>query len=525
MTFAADVADVVVIGGGAAGCALAHRISADPSVRVLLLEAGPDERPDVLSAPARWPETLGGRYDYGYISTPQAAVGGRVVPAPRGRVLGGTTRLNAMIFSFPTEEDLEDWGPLWSRDTVEPSLRAMESHGGPTPGRGAAGPVRNRTARPGHTLCASFVDAAVEAGHPHCEDLNAPGARGAGWFDLTIDDDGSRVDASSSYLDGVRDRDNLQVWADCRVSRLNLSADRVTALTLERRGVPQTLAISGEVVLSAGAIDSPALLLRSGIGPREELEETGVASVLDLPQVGRNLHDHPALPVVWSTGRQLAPPTQQFAETCLYLPHDERAEGRTVSIAFHHVALTPAGVEPLENGATALIGLYEPSSRGTLTLDPTDIDGPPRIDPGYLTDARDVDALAAAVAIVRELAAQPALASYDLKEVLPGPAHVDPAALRRVVRDHAIGYAHHAGTCAMRTAASPGVVDERLRVHGTANLRVADASIIPTLPQVAPSVLAQLIGWRGAELLAEDLRPEAAASLPISPVSPAIGAH
>lgn len=267
MTFAADVADVVVIGGGAAGCALAHRISADPSVRVLLLEAGPDERPDLLSAPARWPETLGGRYDYGYISTPQAAVGGRVVPAPRGRVLGGTTRLNAMIFSFPTEEDLEDWGPLWSRDTVEPSLRAMESHGGPTPGRGAAGPVRNRPARPGHTLCASFVDAAVEAGHPHCEDLNAPGARGAGWFDLTIDDDGSRVDASSSYLDGVRDRDNLQVWADCRVSRLNLSADRVTALTLERRGVPQTLAISGEVVLSAGAIDSPALLLRSGIGP------------------------------------------------------------------------------------------------------------------------------------------------------------------------------------------------------------------------------------------------------------------
>ena len=521
MTFTADVADVVVIGAGAAGCALAYRLSADPSVRVLVLEAGPDERPDVLSTPARWPETLGGHYDYGYTTVPQPAAGGRVVPAPRGRVLGGTTRLNAMIWSLPTEHDLEDWGPLWSRDAVDESLRSMESHRVRTAGRGAAGPVRNGTARPGHALCADFVDAAIEAGHPPCADLNARGARGAGWFDLTVDDEGKRVDAASSYLDVARDRDNLQVWAECQVRRLHLSGDRVTALTLERRGVPQELSVSGEVVLSAGAVDSPALLLRSGIGPREELEASGVASVLDLPQVGRNLHDHPALPVVWSTRRLLDPPTAQFAETCLYLPHENRAQGRTVSIAFHHVALTPAGVEPLENGATALIGLYEPASRGTLTLDPYDVEGPPRIDPGYLTDEDDVEALAAAVALVRDLAGQPALASYDLQEVLPGPAHLDRATLRQVVRDHAISYAHHAGTCALRTAASPGVVDERLRVHGTANLRVADASVIPTLPQVAPSALVQLVGWRGAELLAEDLRAHA----PVSLTSPVMGAH
>lgn len=514
MTFAADAADVVVIGGGAAGCAAAHRLSADPSVRVLLLEAGPDEHADVLSVPARWPETLGGPYDYGYTTTPQSAAGGRIVPAPRGRVLGGTTRLNAMIFSLPTEEDLESWGPRWSRDAVEASLRAMESHRGATPGRGTAGPVRNGTAHPGHPLCSDFVDAAVEAGHPRCEDLNARGALGAGWFDLNINDEGTRVDAAAAYLDPVRDRDNLQVWADCRVRRIHLSGDRVTALTLERLGGRQTLTISGEVVLSAGAIDSPALLLRSGIGPRDDLGRSGVTPVLDLPEVGRNLHDHPALPIVWSTPRQLAPPTHQFAETCLYLPHDERAGGRTISIGFHHVALTPAGVEPLENGATALIGLYEPSSRGTLTLDPTDVDGPPRIDPGYLSDDRDVEALAAAVAIVRELAIQPALASYDLQEVLPGPAHIDPAALRRVVREHAISYAHHAGTCAMSTQRSPGVVDDRLRVHGTTNLRVADASVIPTLPQVAPSVLAQMIGWRGAELLAEDLHASRPAGVP-----------
>ncbi|ROZ75079.1 GMC family oxidoreductase [Ramlibacter sp. WS9] len=494
--------DVIIVGGGAAGSAMAYRLSSDARTRVLLLEAGPDERPAVLTVPARWPESLATQYNYGYSSVAQKAAGGRVIPQPRGRVLGGTTCLNAMIFAFPPAEDFARWGPLWSYPQVARSLHVMESHRGRGRGRGTTGPVRNGPARERHPLCADFVKAAVQAGHPACDDLNAPGARGAGWFDLSIDDKGERLDAAQTYIRPVRSRKNLQVWADCAVTRIELTGDRVTALRLKRTSGEEILKVSGEVVVSAGAIDSPALLLRSGIGPREELETIGVTCVLDLPAVGRNLRDHPALPVAWSTDQAIAPPRNQFSESTLYLPHEKRAGGRTLTMAFTHVAVAP-GVSGVANGATAIIGLYEPRSSGSLKLNPANPTGAPLIDPGYLTDERDVDALVGSISLARKIAGQAALAGYHLREVTPGLEGDDPNSLRQMVRQNVISYGHQCGTCAM---GETGVVDQRLRVRGMANLRVADASIFPTIPQVAPSVLVQLVGWHGARLIAEDLR-------------------
>jgi len=497
--------DVVIVGAGAAGCALAYRLTADTELKVLLLEAGPDDRPDTVAVPARWPETLSGPLDYGYSTVPQAAAGGRVLPAWRGRVLGGTTAINAMIYSRPGPDDLASWGPGWTYEDCAGALKAMESHrgsGGPT--RGTTGPAVNGPAREPNQLNVDFVQASVEAGHPATDDINAPDAQGAGWFDLSIGDDGLRADAAQSYLRATPDKPNLQVWTDVAVKKLHFTGNTVSSVTIVRGGAEGTLPVAGQLVLSAGAIDTPTLLLRSGIGSADELRQSGIEPVLDLPGVGRNLHDHPSIPVMWSSKEEIAPPRHQFAETVLLLRHAPEAHGQTINIAFHHIALLPPEARPPAHGATALIGLYEPHSRGSLTLNPADPDGQPLIDPGHLTDERDVAALAAAVGVARNIGEQPSLTSYGLTEFLPGPDLEGKDALEEFVRQNATTYAHPVGTCAMGIG-DLSVVDAALKVHGTSNLRIADASVIPTIPGAAPSATVQMIGWRAAELILAEL--------------------
>ncbi|BCJ50385.1 choline dehydrogenase [Actinoplanes sp. NBRC 14428] len=515
MTDRAMAYDVVVVGAGAAGCALAHKLTEDPSIEVLLIEAGPADRPDVVTVPARWPETIGSTYDYGYGTVPQSRAAGRTLGVPRGRIVGGSTSVNAMIFSRPWAEDHRTWGRNWTPDEVTAALRDLESHPGGDGSRGHDGPVFNATAASRNELCEAFVAASGEAGYARVEDLNAPGAQGAGWFDLTIRD-GRRADAAETFLRPLRDRANLTVRSDTTVARIVVEGGRATALELRAGEAGEVVAISGELVLSAGAIDSPALLLRSGIGPREELLAAGITPVLDLPGVGRNLQDHPSFPVVWSSRRPVAGPANQFAESGLYLRGDRWAGGRTISVAFHHLALTPPGAPAVTHGATALIGLYEPRSRGRLTLDPADPWGPPLIDPRYFDDEGDLAALAAAVPLVREIAAQPALAGFGLVELGPGEAVREPATIEAAIRTGSLSYAHHCGTCAMGPG---GVVDQELRVTGVANLRVADASVMPRIPQVAPSATIQMVGWRAAELLRDTLRPTARPSLPVTTTS------
>ena len=492
---------VVIVGAGAAGCALAYRLCADPDIDVLMLEAGPDERPDTVTVPARWPETLSSRLDYGYSTVPQPGLEGRSVGVPRGRIVGGTTCINAMIFSVPWADDVEGWGSSWASEELLPTFQAMESHHGAGASRGRAGPVPNGPVRRPNALCEAFVAAAVQAGHAPASDLNAPNAHGAGWFDLSIAH-GQRADAAWTYLRPVAGAPNLALWPDTTVTRIVFSGRRATALHLVREGVEQTLAITGELVLSAGAIDSPALLLRSGVGPREDLVPAGITPVLDLPAVGKNLQDHPSFPLIWTSSAPVGPPANQFSESALTLRGDARTGGQAVSMAFTHVAMLPPGSPPVKDGATALIGLYEPMSSGTLTLDPSDPAAQPLIDPGYLTDRRDVDALVGAIGVARDVARQPALEPFGLTELLPGSLTTGPAELRAVVRERSASYAHHVGTCSLGPS---GVVGPDLRIHGLDNVRVADASVIPRIPAVAPSATAQAIGWRAAESLTRSL--------------------
>lgn len=504
--------DFVVIGAGAAGAALAHRLSSSATNRVVVLESGPDIRPERVADPAAWPTTLGTDLDYGYRTVPQAGLGGRWIDYPRGHVLGGSTCLNAMIHMRPEPADTEEWGPQWSAQRVEKVLIALEEHR-PVAGmrgvdRGTTGPVPNGQAIEPNSICQAFVAASAEYGYDVVPDVNlarreADSQSGAGLYDLSIAKDGTRADAAQSYLRPFLDRPNLQVEAGWRVNRLELSPKgEVVALHGSLNGTDTSLTCEGkQVILCAGAIDSPALLLRSGIGPADRLCEIGIASVVDLAGVGRNLHDHPAIPVVWASEAPLDPPRAQFFESVLALYRHPDLGGRSALASFGHLAYLPPEIPPPAYGATALIGLLDPVSRGSLTLDPDLPDGPPRIDPALLTGSSDGRTLAAMLEIVRRLAETDALSAFGLTELLPDSANGD---IETYVRAATGTYFHPVGTCRLGEDDN-AVTDSNLRVRGVRNLRVADASVIPRIPTAAPSVTCQLIGWHAAELLDPEL--------------------
>ncbi|WP_147200987.1 GMC family oxidoreductase [Pseudonocardia asaccharolytica] len=407
-----------------------------------------------------------------------------------------------MIHQPPLVEDVAAWG--WTAQDAARVLREIEDHRGPEPGRGRGGPVRNGTAPNPNALCSAFVDAAVEAGFPRFVDAGAPGARGAGLYDLSIDDEGRRADAARSYLRPLVGRLNLHVRPDTSVEGLVLHNRRVRALHVTTAGVPEELPVNGEVVLCAGAVDSPVLLLRSGIGPVEHLYDCGIAPVVPLPGVGRNLQDHPALPVVWSCAEPVAPPNRQFFESMLFLDHEPRAGGRNLIVAFGHLPFLPPAVAPPPHGATALIGLLDPHSRGTVTLDPAEPQAAPLLDPGYLRDPRDLAPLVAAVELVRDVVSRGPLRPFGLSELMPGTAVRDRASIEEFVRAALGSFFHPVGTCAMGSGSGgvvDTVVDNEFRVHGTTNLRVADAAVLPRAPAAATSVSAQMVGWRAAEIL------------------------
>ena len=498
---------VTIIGAGASGCAAARRLSDDPDVTVTLLEAGsPTGRPDVETPPA-WPSLLGSDLDWATMSIPQEGAGRREFMFSRGRGLGGSTAVNAMIHSHPDAATLEQWPPTMSADNFARLIPVLEAHIGERSGAGTArgehGLVTNRQAIEPNAVSTAFIEASRTAGYPELGDPNAPGARGAGLFDLSIDSAGRRVDAYTAYLAPVIDRDNLEVRTGVEVTRLQIHGGKVIALDVLCDGVPDTMPLAGEVLLCAGAIATPVLLLRSGVGPVADLTAAGLEVVVDNPNVGQNLHDHPMIPIVWSSGRAIGPPTNQLFEALLYLPDEPSADGHTLSAAIGHIPLPLPGLPSPEFGITALVGTYTPRSRGTVTLDPANPAGDPLIDPRYMTDQSDVNALVRGLGLIREVFAQQTLAAFGLEELFPGSEAVDNDQLAAAVRLAISSYYHPVGTCRAGTD-DESVVDETMRVRGLTNVRVGDMSIAPITPRVATSVTAQYVGWRTAELLLED---------------------
>ncbi|WP_031191973.1 MULTISPECIES: GMC family oxidoreductase [Streptomyces] len=495
--------DFVIVGAGTAGCVLAARLSQDVNTHVLLIEAGGSKVLPAQTSPPAWPTLLQTPANWGDFTVEQSATG-TSVQLPRGRGLGGSSAINGMVFARGHRTGYDRWPSQgaqgWGFDDLLPYFRRSETAVGRDPAlRGIDGPLTVGPANPPHPVIEACLEAAAETGYARAADISGGLEEGFGLTDLNIVD-GRRQSAADAYLAPALERPNLSVVTNALVRRLRISGGRCVGVEYRTGTDEVTVDCAGEVVLTAGAIGSAQLLLLSGVGPQAHLADVGLTTVLDLPGVGARLHDHPIVSITSSAARPLPPRRNNHGEAIGLIRSDPAVEEPDLQVVFVDLPSHLASGKDPEDGYTIAVSAIRPYSRGTLRLASNDPGAAPVLDPGFYTDERDLAAVVAGVRLVREIGHAPALAPWRGREVVPGPDADDDDAVRGFVRRTLTSYCHPVGTC--RMGADPlSVTGPDLRVHGIDGLRVADASVFPSIPSANTVATVYAVAERAADLL------------------------
>jgi choline dehydrogenase-like flavoprotein len=526
------VYDYVIVGAGSAGCVLAARLSENPAARVLLLEAGPPDEADEIHIPAALNLLFQTTYDWDFRTVPQDRATGRAIYWPRGRMLGGSSSMNAMIYIRGARHDYDTWRDEygctgWGYTDLMPYFRRAEDNSrGASAYHGAGGPLSVTDLKYRSPLTKAFTASARECGLAGNDDFNGPQQDGSGFYQVT-QRDGHRWSAADAYLRPAMSRPNLEVLTDARATQVVIEAGRAAGVRYLRRGAEELARAETEVILAAGAIGSPQLLMLSGVGPADHLRDLGILVRVDNAGVGANLSDHPVVTAMWDTPRtpglweestpanlarwrlrHSGPLTSNIAEAGGF--SRTRPSLPAPDLQWHALP-TPyqrAGLgDPRQRAFSLLIGLVEVGSRGQLWLRTADPRHKPAIDPAYLSDPSDIEPLAVGVRIAREFAAAGPLGKACRDELAPGPDVRTDTQVREFIRRDLSTLYHPVGTCAMggdsRLAASrlASVVDPELRVRGVERLRVVDASVMPVVPRGNTNAPTIAIAERAADLI------------------------